>query len=167
LFAVKNVNRLVALQVNQDSPIGATPPESKLVHAKNVGYRCSDLLSSLLSDEGVGAGDIAKKLTDSGCCFSATGKGKLKKGLAQPLGRSGVTCQHTRKRFGENTTQALSIATEELTGMNHQLDRPGTPGQIPGLAPVVAVDPAAPGATIGTGDRFPYGLKMNKDPVMQ
>jgi hypothetical protein len=152
LFAIQNVHWLAALQINQDSAIGAAPAEGKLIHTQNLGYRCSSLLSSLVSDEGIGAGDIAKELADSGCCFSATGKGKLKEYLAQPLGLSSVTPQHIRKRFGENTPQALSIVTEEFAGMNHQLDRPGTPGQIPRLAPVVAVDPAAPGATVGTGN---------------
>jgi hypothetical protein len=90
LFAIENVYWLAALQINQDSAIGAAPAESKLVHTKNLGHRCSDLLSSLVSDEGVRAGDIAKELADSGRCFSATGKGKLKEYLAPPLGLSGV-----------------------------------------------------------------------------
>jgi hypothetical protein len=119
LFAIQNVHRLAALQINQDGAIGAASAEGKLVHTKNLGHRCSSLLSSLVSDEGVRAGDIAKELADSGRCFSATGKGKLKKDLAQPLGLSGVTPQHTRKRFRENTPQAWSIVTEEFAGMNH------------------------------------------------
>jgi hypothetical protein len=119
LFTIQNVHWLAALQINQDGAIGAAPAEGKLVHTKNLGHRCSDLLSSLVSDEGVGAGDIAKELADSGRCFSATGKGKLKEYLVKPLGLSGVPSQHTRKRFGENTPQAWSIVTEEFAGMNH------------------------------------------------
>jgi len=126
-----------------------------------------DLFLPLASEQGIWASRIAQESTNLGCRFRVAGMNQFQEGLSQPLGLPGVGSQHAREGLGEDATQTPAIVTEEFTGVNHQLDRPGAPGQVPGSALVSAVDSGALDAALRTGYEFPPSFQVDNDVVMQ
>ena len=167
LFTLQDVHRPMTLQVHQDSCVGAAPPQGKFVHPHYPGSGRRDLLLSLASEQRIWAGGIAQEPTDPGCRFRVAGMDQFQEDLSQSLGPAGIGHQHVWKGLGEDATQALEIVTEEFAGVNHQLDRPGAPGQVRGSAPVSTMDSGALDTALGTGHGLSSGFQVDNDSVVQ
>ena len=167
MFTLQDVNRATTLQVHQDSGVGTAPPQGKFVHSQNPGCGHADWLLPLASEQGIWAGGIAQEPTDPSRRFGVAHMNQFEESLFQPLGPSGIGSQHAGKGLGEDVTQAPEFVTEEFTGVNHQLNRPGAPRQVRGSAPVSTVDSGALDAALGTGHGLSSNFQMENDAVTQ
>lgn len=89
--------------------------------------------------------------------------GWFKEGVLGPLSLAG---RGFGERFSGDPPEALRGIAEELRGLSHKLYRPAIPGQVPGFAPVAALNPATVDSASSTGNCGPDRLELKKHPLL-